>query len=45
MRLVTQERPGDWEGVMRQVRDLIDGAEVEEVITQIGHRPLVPEAA
>jgi Tfp pilus assembly protein PilF len=45
MRLVTQSTAGDWPGVMDQVKQIIGEAEIEEEVTMIGARPLMPAAA
>jgi Flp pilus assembly protein TadD len=41
MTLVQQETPGDWPGVMEQVRQLILNAEIESEVTVTEKRPLV----
>jgi Glycosyltransferase family 9 (heptosyltransferase)/Tetratricopeptide repeat len=45
MRLVTQETPGDWPGVMAMVRQIILDAEIEEEVTMIGSSTIEPAAA
>jgi Flp pilus assembly protein TadD len=45
MRLVTQQAPGDWPGVMGQVKQIILEAEIEEEVTMIGSTTMPAAAA